>query len=344
MQIEKLKEILANNGEPKFRLSQIQKAIYQDGVSAFLEISTISKHLRKLLEKEMKFLSFKVEKILVSKNQNSIKVLLKLSDGNKIETVLLSPMKNKWSVCVSSQVGCALNCVFCATGKGGFQRNLTTEEIADQVLFWKQFIKKNKIKGKISNVVYMGMGEPFLNWKEVKKSLQNLIELNLFGFGARSISVSTAGIPEGILNLAKNFPQVNLAISLHFVRNDLRSRFMPINKIYDLQLLSKSLEEYFKKCNRKVFLEYILIKNINDKISDAEELASFVASFSKKNLLHINLIRGNFTEGKLKPSPFFQIEEFRKYLERKGVSVTVRKSVGEDIQGACGQLAGKVSF
>jgi len=344
MDVNKLEKFLTQKKEPKFRLIQIKKAVFEKGVFSFSQISNIPKKLGLILNENISLISFQERELKISVDGLSAKAVLKLQDALLIETVLISSKPGNFSVCVSSQAGCPLGCVFCATGENGFQRNLTAEEITDQVLFWKQFIKKNKIIGKVSNVVYMGMGEPFLNWKEVKKSLEILIDKNLFAFGSRSISVSTAGIPEGILNLAKNFPQINLAISLHFVRNDLRSRFMPINKIYDLQFLNKSLEEYFKKCNRKVFLEYILIKNINDKISDAEELASFVASFSKKNLLHINLIRGNFTEGKLKPSPFFQIEEFRKYLERKGVNVTVRKSVGEDIQGACGQLAGKVSF
>ena len=291
MQLEKLRKILTENGEPKFRLSQIQKAIYQDGVSDFSEISTISKNLREQLEKEMKILSFEVEKVLVSKDEKSLKALLKLADGNKIESVLLSPVENKWSVCISSQVGCPLNCGFCATGKSGFQRNLTAEEISDQVLFWRQYLKKQgtvnsdqeknppypsasatwqkqnlliKERGVISNIVYMGMGEPFLNWEEVKRSLRDLIDKDLFAFGSRSISVSTAGIPEGIKNLAEEFPQINLAISLHFATDEKRSQFMPINRKYNLEELKKALKDYFSKTNRQVFVEYVMLSGIND--------------------------------------------------------------------------------
>lgn len=340
MEINKLEKFLFFQKEPNFRLIQIKKAIFERGISSFSQISNIPKELGIILDEKIPLLSFRERELKISEDKLSAKAILKLQDSILIETVLISSRPGNFSVCVSSQVGCPLGCVFCATGKMGFSRNLIAEEITDQVLFWKQFIKKNKIEGKISNIVYMGMGEPFLNWKEVEKSLQILTSLDLFGFGARSISISTAGIPEGILNLAKKFPQVNLAISLHFVQDELRSQFMPINRTYNLQSLREALEKYFQKCNRKVFLEYILIKNINDKIKDAEALVSFVSS--KKHLLHINLIRGNFIGGELKPSPFFQIEKFKKYLEGKGVCVTIRKSVGEDIQGACGQLAGKI--
>jgi len=220
MDIYKLEEVLKKHNQPKFRLKQIQKAVFQDGVSAFSQISTLAKDLREKLDKETKILSFEVEKFLVAKDKQSAKALLKLHDGKMIETVLISTKPNDWSVCISSQVGCPMNCRFCATGRGGFTRNLTAEEITDQVLFWKQYLKFHNLQlvthnSKLTNIVYMGMGEPFLNWENVSESLKNLINPELFGFGARSISVSTAGIPEGIEKLADEFPQINLAISLH---------------------------------------------------------------------------------------------------------------------------------
>ena len=340
MQLEKLKNILAGNGEPNFRLSQIQKAIYQDGVSTFSEISTISKSLSELLEWEMKILSFDVEKVLVAKDKNSIKALLKLSDGNRIETVLLSPMENKRSVCISSQVGCALNCGFCATGKSGFQRNLTAEEISDQVLFWHQYLKKNFQKEKISSIVYMGMGEPFLNWEEVKKSLEVLIDKNLFAFGSRSISVSTAGIPEGIGKLAEEFPQINLAISLHFATDEKRNRFMPINKKYNLAELKKALKNYFSKTNRQIFVEYVMLSGINDGEEDAYALSAYLKSIGNRQLLHVNLIYYNETGKEFKASSGNKMHLFKEYLEKGGMSVTIRKSLGQEVEGACGQLVG----
>jgi 23S rRNA (adenine(2503)-C(2))-methyltransferase len=361
MQLEKLKKILADNGEPKFRLSQIQKAIYNDGVSDFSEISTISKNLRETLEKEMKMLSFDVEKILVAKDGLSIKALFKLGDGNKIESVLLSPIKDKWSVCISSQVGCPLNCGFCATGHGGFQRNLTAEEITDQVLFWKQYLQKNsnlfknyqpqagppraeklKIKNyNVNNIVYMGMGEPFLNWEEVKKSLKDLIDKNLFAFGSRSISVSTAGIPEGIKKLAEEFPQINLAISLHFATDKKRNQLMPINKKYNLEELRGALKDYFSKTNRQIFFEYVLLSGINDSEEDAYALSTYLKSIGNRQLLHVNLIAYNETGKEFKTSSGNKTHLFKDYLEKGGMSVTIRKSLGQEVQGACGQLAGK---
>ena len=282
MDLDKLEKFLKNNNQPKFRLIQIKKAIFEDGVSSFSQISSLPKDLRQKLEKEINTLSFNVEKVLVSEDKKSAKVLLKLRDGNKIETVLISPKPHKWSACLSVQVGCLLGCLFCATGKMGFKRNLTAEEITDQVLFWRQYIQKFQIsnfKFKISvlsNIVYMGMGEPFLNWKEVKKSLADLTDKNLFGFGSRCISVSTAGIPKGIEELAREFSQVNLAISLHFGDDEKRKKYMPIAKKYDLGELKKAIENYFFKCNRKIFIEYVMIEGINDSQEDLEKLIKYL--------------------------------------------------------------------
>lgn len=372
MDINRLEKVLKENNQPGFRLSQIRKAIYQDGFSEWAEISTISKNLREILKEEIDILSFSAEEVLVSKDKRSIKALLKLKDGNLIETVLISPKPGDWSACISSQVGCPLGCGFCATGRGGFKRNLTSEEITDQVLFWRQYMANNfefrisnfesnsndkisnlkldhskfkidsklKIKNSKFSVVYMGMGEPFLNWDNVSQSMKDLINPELFGFGSRSISVSTAGIPEGIEKMAAEFGQVNLAISLHFPTDAGRSKFMPINKKFNLSELMNSLRTYVRTCNRKVFLEYIMLDGINDSMDDADNLIKYVKSIGKLQLFHVNLIRYNATSGELQPSPAGVVREFRDYLSRNGISVTTRKSLGEDIQGACGQLAG----
>lgn len=359
MNINKLEEKLKELGQPSFRLKQIQKAVFEDGASSFLEITTLAKDLREKLDKEMKILSFEVEKVLVAKDKRSIKALLKVEDGKNIETVLISPKPGDWSVCISCQVGCPMNCRFCATGRGGFTRNLTAEEITDQVLFWKQYLRKSQIQNPksqinpksktqnpkienydVNNIVYMGMGEPFLNWENVSESLKNLINPELFGFGSRSISVSTAGIPEGIAKLAEEFPQVNLAISLHFADDQKRSEFMPINKKYNLENLKTALQKYFQKTNRKVFIEYILLNNINDSRDDAEKLSRFVKSIGKLQLLHVNLIRYNSTGSEFAASSKEKTVRFKDYLLENHISVTIRKSLGEEIQGACGQLAG----
>ncbi|HBR71748.1 MAG TPA: 23S rRNA (adenine(2503)-C(2))-methyltransferase RlmN, partial [Candidatus Moranbacteria bacterium] len=297
------------------------------------------------LEKEMKILFLEPVNILVSKNGDSIKALLKTSDDNFIETVLLSSSdleneKRSWSACVSSQIGCAMGCRFCATGKMGFKRNLTAEEITDQILFWKQYLKKLK-NNSISNIVYMGMGEPFLNWENVSESLKILTSKDLFGFGSRSLSVSTSGIAEGILKLAEEFPQVNLAISLHFPDDEKRSEFMPVNKKDNLEKIKEALQKYFQKTKRKVFVEYILLDGINDSEKDAEKLAKYLHSIGNAHLLHINLIRYNMTSADFLPSSRNKAYIFKEFLSKRKINSTIRKSLGEEIQGACGQLAGK---
>lgn len=346
MDIEKLKQFLQENNLPKFRLGQIQKAIFTDGVSSFCEITTLSKDLREKMEKEMKLLSFEIEKVLIAKDGQSIKALLKLEDGSLIETVLISPKPEIWSACISCQVGCAMGCRFCATGKMGFKRNLTTEEITDQVLFWKQYLKQNNSKFKIqnskfTNVVYMGMGEPFNNWNHVAESIKILTDENRFGFGSRSLSVSTSGIAEGIERMASEFPQVNLAISLHFASDEKRDRFMPVNKKDNLENLRQALKRYFEITKRKVFLEYIMLDGINDTALDAKQLSDFIFSVGNTHLLHMNLIRYNMTSEDLKPSSKTRTQLFKQELEKHGVHATIRKSLGEEIEAACGQLAGK---
>ena len=340
MNIKEINEFLKSNNLPDYRLKQIIKAVYQDGVSCFSEITTISKELREKMSKEIEILSFEAENVLESRDKKSFKALLKLSDGNYIETVLLSPISNHWSACVSSQAGCALGCKFCATGDSGFKRNLTSEEITDQILFWKQYIKKNNLAGSFQSIVFMGMGEPFMNYKEVSKSIKSLMDFGLFNFGARHISVSTAGLPEGIKKLAKDFPQVNLAISLVAANDEKRSELMPINKKYKLAEIKKALDYYFDKTNRKVFFEYIMLEDVNDKRNDADNLIKFINSNSKPKLLHVNLIRYNAATDKLKPSKDETVKWFKEYLAKNKISVTVRKSLGQEIKAACGQLAG----
>jgi 23S rRNA (adenine(2503)-C(2))-methyltransferase len=341
MDITKLEQFLTQAGQPKFRLQQVKKAIFQEGISAFTEISNLPKDLREALEQELSVLPFAIEKVLTAKDGQSIKALLKLTDGNLLETVLIAPKPGLWSACISSQVGCAMGCRFCATGKMGFKRNLTAEEIESQVLFWIQYLRKNNIAGNFSTIVYMGMGEPFLNWEAVSQSIRDLINPELFGFGSRSLSVSTSGITEGIERLATEFPQVNLALSLHFATDAKRDQYMPVNKKDNLESLQEALKKYFTLANRKVFLEYIMLEGVNDNESDAQDLTEFIYSIGKRGLLHVNLIRYNTTSENLQPSSGNRTQKFKSYLLQRNIDVTIRKSLGEEIQGACGQLAGK---
>ncbi len=348
MLIQELGKALNSQKQPKFRLEQIKKAVFKNGVSAFSEIREIPKELGKFLDENVDILPFVEVQILISQDKRSYKALLKLHDGNLIETVLLFPRPSALSVCVSSQAGCPLGCKFCATGKSGFKRNLTADEISSQVLFWRQYLKKSDVCNSksaacdVKNIVYMGMGEPFLNWENVKESLKILIDPKLFGFGSRSVSVSTSGITPGIKKFAEEMPQVNLALSLHFADNRKRSRFMPINKKHDLFDLKKAIQNYLSVTKRKVFIEYLMIDGINDSEEDAENLVEYIKSMKDNYLLHVNLIRYNATSDILKPSSKEKIQEFRDYLMKRGINTTIRQSLGEEIKAACGQLAGKI--
>lgn len=331
---------MKENNQPKFRLEQIRKAVFKDGISSFSEISTIPKDLRELLEGELKILSFETERFLISDDKKSMKALLRLSDNSCIETVLLSPRPGTWTACISSQVGCPLGCEFCATGKGGFRRDLYSEEITDQILFWRQYLNRKKFPD-LSNIVYMGMGEPMLNWENVKKSVEGLIDIKLFNFGSRSISISTVGVKGGIEKFLSDFPQVNMAISLHFPDDETRSKFMPANRNYNLENLKEDLKKYFKKSKRKVFMEYIMFDELNDSLDDAKKLVAYLNSIGNVYLLHVNLISYNETFGEFKASSKNKIERFKNFLLQNKINATIRKSLGTEIAGACGQLAGK---
>jgi adenine C2-methylase RlmN of 23S rRNA A2503 and tRNA A37 len=364
MNIKKLKEILDKNNEPSFRLKQILKAVYHDGILDFNEITNLPKILRENLKNDFKVLSFVPEKILEAKDKKTVKAALRLTGGHLIETVLISTRPGEWSVCVSSQAGCALGCRFCATGGAGFKRNLTAEEITDQLLFWENYLNlthlglrsplprgelikthpnppfQKKGGNKLTNIVFMGMGEPLLNWENVREAIKNLTDKELFNFGDRSISLSTVGIPEGIRKIAKEFPQVNLAISLHSANDKLRTELSPINTRFNLKALKTAIENYIDKTNRQVFVEYVMLDNINDREHDASELANYIKSFAKPYLMHVNLIAYNETCQELKASPTDRIKKFKAFLDKRSISATIRKSLGGEIKGACGQLVG----
>jgi adenine C2-methylase RlmN of 23S rRNA A2503 and tRNA A37 len=264
-----------------------------------------------------------------------------LADGERIETVLLNPKPNLWSCCISSEVGCPLACRFCATGKMGFVRRLSAEEITDQVLFWQQYIQREMPDVRLRNVVYMGMGEPLHNPEAVFDSLRELTNTATFGFGARHLSLSTVGIVPEMERFTDRFPQVNLAVSLHAAAESLRTRLVPINRKYPLKLLGKAVEYHLRHTHRKVFLEYVLLDGVNDADPQAHRLADFVHMFSRPALLHVNLITCHPGPGKssFEPPPGNRVRVFHAILLERGVKATIRKSLGSEIAGACGQLA-----
>ncbi len=332
MNLEKLKLVLEK--EPGFRYKQAWKAVFVDLISDWSENTTLPMTLREKLNR-----SYPLEiraQIFDSKKSESIKALLTLEDGHKVETVLLRHKDKRNTVCLSSQVGCPLGCLFCATGKMGFKRNLTEGEILSQVLLFARYLKEKKVEGKITNIVFMGMGEPFLNYDNVMSAINIINDKNSFNIGARHISVSTAGIVESINKMANEKIQINLAVSLHASNDKLRSKLMPIARKYSLDKLMTAVENYIEKKNRQVMFEYLMIDGVNDYEVHARELAQIM----KHPLYVVNLIRYNPT-GKFKPATATSIRKFKNILLREGIKVTERHEFGQDINAACGQLAGK---
>ena len=338
MNTDRIDEIIETHKLPKFRSKQLKKAFFEQHCTSFDQVSTLSKDLRSKLSEE-NVLSLSLHKMYTSAEGNCFKALLKLHDDRIIETVLMSPKPGHWTTCISSQVGCALACTFCATGTMGLLRNLTSEEISDQVLFWKQFIQEEGHGFTLNNIVYMGMGEPLHNKKNVFASLRELTNPDTFNIGSRHISVSTSGMVQAIYEFSDEFPQVNLAISLHSADEDQRTSLMPINKKWSLADLGKSLQDYLDKTNRKIFIEYILLKNENDSLQDARKLVEFLKGITPTHLLHTNLIVYNETDSSHEQASRENARAFKEYLVSKGVQATIRKNLGRDIDGACGQLA-----
>ena len=329
MNLAQLDEIL--RGEPAYRLKQSKKAVFQDLIEDWNQATNLPLYLRENLNKECS-LSINGE-FFISKDQKTVKALIFLEDGFKIESVLMKH-KDRNTICVSSQVGCPLGCKFCATGKMGFKRNIEFFEIVEQVIFFARYLKKKAER--VTNVVFMGMGEPFLNYENVISAIKILNDKEGFNLGARKFSISTVGITEGIEKLAKEKLQINLAISLHASNDKLRSELIPVNKKYNIKKILKSVDNYIKKTRRRVMFEYLIIKDLNDSDESAKELASLM----KKPLYFVNLISYNPT-GDFQPSPKERIKTFKNILEKKGVLVTERYRFGREIKAACGQLAGK---
>jgi 23S rRNA (adenine2503-C2)-methyltransferase len=320
MDWNKLIKILSD--EPEFRKKQVHRALFHELINDWDKATNLSLVLREKLKKEF---SLKIKsKLFKSKDGKTIKGLIELEDGLAIETVLMIH-GNRTTVCVSTQVGCAMGCSFCATGTMGLKRNLNYYEIVEQVLLFKR-------THNITNIVFMGMGEPFLNYDNTIAAIKLLNDSNGFNIGSRKISVSTCGIIDGIDKFIKEDLQVNLSISLHASNNELRSKIMPINKKYPLDKLMKKVDEYISKTNRKVMLEYLMIKGVNDSIENAEELYKLIKG---RPLYMVNLIKYNPT-GKYEGSN--NIKQFKDYLESRGIFITQRYEFGQDIKGACGQL------
>ena len=280
--------------------------------------------------------------IFTSKDGQSIRAVFTLDDGAKIETVLMKHVDDRRTVCVSSQVGCAACCEFCATGQQGFKRNLSIQEITNQISFFADLLKKNGER--VSNVVFMGMGEPFLNYDNVMEAIRIINSKEGFGIGARKISISTAGVIEGIEKLAKENLQINLAISLHASNNNLRSRIMPINKAYPIEKIMNAVDDYIKKTRRRVMFEYLMIDGVNDSPQIAHEFVRLLKKM-RNRLFLVNLISYNpIGHSSFKPSSGRRVKIFKDILMKSRIEVTQRFRFGKEIKGACGQLAGETAI
>ncbi len=318
-------------GLPAWRLRQAKEAVFHHLIDDWDQAKVLPQDLRQKLKETC---PLKLEgKFFVGRS--SVKATLTLADGAVIETVLLRHQSGRNTVCVSSQAGCSCGCAFCATGEGGLERNLTAGEIVAQVLVMGRWLKEH-YQDKITNLVFMGMGEPLLNYHQVKEALNWLHDSQAFALGWRHISLSTCGIAPKLKDLAKDFPQINLAISLHAPNDDLRSRLMPINLTYNLKTLLTAVDEHLALAGREVMFEYTLIKGIND----SEALAKQLAKLMKKKLYVVNLINYNPT-GKFSKTSQETLEKFYEILKQARVKVTKRSSLGEEVIGACGQLAAR---
>jgi len=342
MDLNNLEKVLED--EPRYRLKQARKAVFKNFISDWSEAIFFTKDLREKLNKECP-LGIKAD-VLVSKREDSVKARITLKDNLQIESVLMKHLDGRNTVCVSSQVGCPLGCLFCATGRMGFKRNLTSDEIIEQVIFFNRWLKIDRHRvsiqaQRVTNVTYMGMGEPFLNYDNVLRAIRILNDKEYFDIGARLISVSTAGIIEAIKKFSEEGLQVNLAISLHAPNDKLRKSLMPIDKKYPLEAVLKAVDGYIKKTNRQVMFEYVFIKGVNDSDECARELAKLV----KKPLYYVNLILYNATPsagsgqaGIFKPSTSERVEKFKAILKKNKIVFSQRYRFGDDIQAACGQF------
>ena len=328
--LDKLKEELKNMGEKPFRAEQIFKWIYQDKVTSFDEMTNLSLELRKKLEENYTLGNFKIVRKLESVDGTK-KYLFDVQDGqgNLIESVLMQ-YHHGYTICVSSQIGCKMGCKFCASTGIPFSRDLEAGEIVEQLLSIER-----DLGIRISNIVFMGIGEPLDNYDNVMESIKILNNPKGLGIGARHISISTSGLVPKIYEMADRQMQCTLSVSLHSSNNKTRSEMMPINNAYPIEELMKACKYYIEKTNKRISFEYALAKDNNDNLDDAKKLVQLL----KGMLAHVNLIPINKIEdGKYTKSTNENIIKFRDYLNDHGIVATIRRELGSDISAACGQL------
>ncbi|NLT21314.1 MAG: 23S rRNA (adenine(2503)-C(2))-methyltransferase RlmN [Syntrophomonadaceae bacterium] len=338
--LPELQDYISELGQPAFRARQIYKWIYEKQTASFYEMSDLPREFRQQLD-EIAVVS--IPRVLKQKvsNDGTRKFLMELDDKKKIETVVIpqSGEKNtRYSLCISTQVGCPVGCQFCATGSSGFQRSLESHEMIGQYLGSKRELMKRLKQNDeniISNLVYMGMGEPFFNYEQVISSIRILIDPQGVNLGQRHITISTSGEAVGIERLAREDLQVTLAISLHACNDELRDRLVPLNRKYPIKRLMQAISDYIEITNRRVTFEYIMLDDINIAKQDAQQLIKLV----KPLLANVNLIPYNEVETlPFKRPSGYNVRQFYQWLVDGGLNVTIREEHGSDIEAACGQL------
>jgi len=339
--LSELKDYFVSEGEPAFRAEQVFKWMYGDLVDNFEEMSNLPKGLRKKLSDELILNTLSYSTSEMSPGTGTKKYIFETSEGYKIESVLI-PEKNRTTLCISTQVGCPLDCKFCATGLMGYKKNLTVGEIFDQY----KLASKDCDKSEITNIVYMGMGEPLLNFKETVKSLEIFAEGLTTGISLKKITVSTAGIAPKIKELEATGLKVKLAFSLHSCFEDIRDKIMPINKKYSLKENIDALKSYAENTNSLITFEYVMLDGINDRDEDIKALTRLMSTIpSKLNIIPFNSLEHmdpSGISGKLRSTSMERIHQFADKLREKNIRVMLRNTQGDDIAAACGQLATKV--
>jgi len=329
---EQLVTWVTDLGERSFRARQLFEWIYRSLAVDFAAMTNLPNSFRQQLSHSALVQSLLPLDTVTSADGLTTKTLLRLRDGETIESVLMR-YEGRQTVCISSQVGCAIGCPFCATGQSGFKRNLSTGEIVEQVLYYARQLREQGQT--ITNVVLMGMGEPLVNYAATWRAIQILHDPRGFGLGARRFTISTAGLVPGIRRLAQEELTVGLAVSLHAANNTLRDQLVPINKRYPIAELIAACRDYIQRTGRRISFEYALIENVNDRPEQARELGHLLHGL----LCHVNLIPLNPTaECAYRPSSRKRMLAFRRELNRMGIANTVRLARGIDIQAGCGQL------
>ncbi len=336
LSLEEMETFFADHGEAKYRARQVLEWIWKKGCTDVDRMTNLSHTVREMLKNNFRLSALKSE-ISQTARDGTVKIGFRLEEGQFVEGVLI-PSGPRSTACVSTQAGCPLACNFCATGKLGFVRNLTAGEIFDQVVELKKVSEKDK-QGSLTNIVLMGMGEPLLNYENVLNAIEHMTSPDGLGISPQRITLSTVGIADGIKRLGADGVRFNLAVSLHTANELKRNAIMPINKSNPLKTLSAAIQYFYEKTGSRITFEYILMKEVNDGLTDAAELARFCKIVPCK----INLIEYNLVEGApYQTSTRERTEQFKTFLETKNLIVNIRKSRGKDIDAACGQLANKI--